>query len=825
MGGIGMCSVLSLGHSRVLAQAMMNGTRKVCSRQMCLGNWVLACCPDRRYNWGRSVCPLTELRIADVATPLLQTKLYIPSPRPELVARTRLIERLNRGLRSGRKLTLVSAPAGFGKTTLLSEWIAGCDRPVAWLSLDESDNDSVRFLSYLIGALQTIPDLDESGVGKPALAMLHASQSQSPPVEAILTALINEVAVTPTAFILVLDDYHLIQSQHVHDALSFLLDHLPSMHLALATRADPPLPTARLRGRGQMTELRQTDLRFAPEEVAEFLNRVMGLGLSKEDIAALGFRTEGWIVGLQLAALSLQDRADSHEFIAAFSGGHHYVLEYLTEEVLHRQPEPVQRFLVQTSVLDHLCGPLCDAVTEERDGEEMLAHLLRRNLFILPLDDQHYWYRYHHLFADLLHGHLCRSRPDDIAALHRRAAVWHSENGYADQAVQHALEAQDYQLASRMIVNSWRRMFHQGWMNTAVRWLESLPPNLVRRSPPLGIAYCWTLFVRGDYRLSPYLEETIEAFEQLRQDGALPVGIQEYRIVAQQVGLLRSVIARYQGDIAAAIAHAGQVLPAIRQVGQELGQSFVDLAYGGYYLQMGHNYLAAGDLEQAAECFGRSSLHSRGGGNILAMAGAVFELALIRQRQGRLSEAEAVCREALALAQQPEYAGWPAFCMVHIALGSVLLESGHLNKATEHLNHGLELSRSSGHVLYLARGYLVAARLHHVQRDTSAARAAWQQAEQLAATIENPALRELVAASAREIDDRAPLAQSLIEPLTEREQQVLRLICRGCSNQEIADELVIALDTVKRHATNLYGKLGVQRRAQAILKARELGLI
>jgi LuxR family maltose regulon positive regulatory protein len=450
-------------------------------------------------------------------TPLLQTKLYIPPPRPELIARPRLIEQLNAGLH--RKLMLISAPAGFGKTTLVSGWIRHTGLPIAWLFLDKDDNDLTRFLSYLIAALQKVqaspPVSSKQAPGQAALAMLSAAQPQPPPIEAILTALINEIASVPTTFTLALDDYHLIQAQPIHDALTFLLDHLPSnLHLVIITRADPPLPIARLRGRGQLVELRQSDLRFTLEEAAEFLNQVMDLHLSAEDVAALGARTEGWIVGLQLAALSLQDRADSHEFIATFSGEHHYVLEYLTEEVVRRQPGPVQRFLVQTSILDRLCGPLCDAVTDGSGSGAMLAHLLHRNLFILPLDDEHHWYRYHHLFADLLNGHLRRSRLGDILELHRRAALWHEENGYTSQAVQHALAAQDYQLASRMIVNNWRRMFHQGWVNTAVRWLESLPPELVRRSPPLGIAYCWTLFVRGDYHISPYLEETAKAFDQ-----------------------------------------------------------------------------------------------------------------------------------------------------------------------------------------------------------------------------------------------------------------------------------------------------------------------
>ncbi|MDH4138576.1 MAG: LuxR family transcriptional regulator, partial [Anaerolineae bacterium] len=340
-----------------------------------------------------------------MATPLLTTKLHIPPVRPGLVPRPRLSERLNEGLM--HKLTLISAPAGFGKTTLLSEWVAASGRPVAWVSLDEGDNDLARFLAYSVGALQTI----EASVGEGVLSAFQTPQP--PPIETVLTALVNEIATIPDPFALVLDDYHVVKAQPIHDALAFLLDHLPpQIHLVIATRVDPPLPIARLRGRGQVTELRQTDLRFTPDEAAEFLNQIMRLGLSADDVAALASRTEGWIAGLQMAAVSMQGQEDVAGFIQTFTGSDRYILDYLVEEVLQRQPESVQTFLLQTSILDRLTGPLCDAVIcslplvgegqGEGSGQETLERLERANLFIIPLDNERRWYRYHHLFADLL---------------------------------------------------------------------------------------------------------------------------------------------------------------------------------------------------------------------------------------------------------------------------------------------------------------------------------------------------------------------------------------------------------------------------------------
>jgi LuxR family maltose regulon positive regulatory protein len=374
-----------------------------------------------------------------MTTPLLTTKLYVPPVRPALVPRPRLIERLNEGLHLGRKLTLISAPAGFGKTTLVSEWVhrrgevtSPLPAPiaVAWLSLDKGDNDPIRFLSYLVAALETVA----ANIGEGVLDMLHASAPQPPPSEAVLTSLINEVAAIPDRVILILDDYHTIESSPVDDALSFLLEHLPPwMHVAIATREDPHLPLARLRGRGQMTELRATDLRFSSSEAAAFLNQLMGLDLSGEDITALETRTEGWVAGLQLAAISMQGHKDTTGLIKAFSDSHRFVLDYLVEEVLEMQPESVQSFLPQTALLDRLTGSLCDVLTGREDGQQTLEMLERANLFIVPLDAERRWYRYHHLFADLLRPRLRQTQPGQVSTLHGRASVWYEQNGFIDK--------------------------------------------------------------------------------------------------------------------------------------------------------------------------------------------------------------------------------------------------------------------------------------------------------------------------------------------------------------------------------------------------------
>src|SRR5215208_1553036 len=407
-----------------------------------------------------------------MSTSILATKLYIPQPQPRVVLRPRLIERLNEGLQ--RRQTLISAPAGFGKTTLLSEWVATLPRPAAWLSLDEGDNDPTRFLAYLVAALRTIaPD-----VGEGALGMLRSPQP--PPTESVTTALLNEISTIPYDLVLVLDDYHVIDAEAVDEALAFVLEHMPPrMHLVMATREDPQLRLARLRARDQLTEVRAADLRFAPSEAAEFFDEVMGLELSAEEVVALEERTEGWIAGLQLAALSMRGREDVGGFIRAFAGDNRYIVDYLAEEVLQRQPERTRSFLLQTSILERLSGPLCDAVTGQEDGNALLETLERGNFFVVPLDDRRHWYRYHHLFAEVLSAHLMAEQPDLVATLHRRASEWYEQNGSAADAIRHALAAEDFERAADLVELAVPAMRRSRQEATLLGWLNVLPDELL----------------------------------------------------------------------------------------------------------------------------------------------------------------------------------------------------------------------------------------------------------------------------------------------------------------------------------------------------------
>src|SRR6266702_2709395 len=416
-----------------------------------------------------------------MSTPILATKLYIPRLRPNVVSRPRLIERLNEGLHG--KLILIAAPAGFGKTTLVSQWLAAGPRPTAWLSLDEGENDPTRFLTYLVAALQTIA----ATLGEGALGVLQSPQP--PPTEAILTALLNDLTTIQDQFVLVLDDYHVIEAKPIDQVLTYLVEHLPPhMHLVITTREDPQLPLARLRARGHLTEVRTADLRFTPSEAAAFLNQVMGLPLSAEDIAALERRTEGWIAGLQLAALSMQGHEDAASFIRSFTGSHHFVLDYLVEEVLGQQSERVQTFLLRTSILDRMSGPLCDAVVLDPSisGQATLEYLEHANLFIIPLDNERRWYRYHHLFADLLRQRLHQSiasSPGDaqsqVNELHIRASLWYEDHGLSMEAFHHAAAAHDVERATRLVEGKGMPLQFRGAVVPVLHWLKSLPKTVL----------------------------------------------------------------------------------------------------------------------------------------------------------------------------------------------------------------------------------------------------------------------------------------------------------------------------------------------------------
>ena len=442
---------------------------------------------------------------------ILLTKLFIPPTRPELVTRSRLIDQLNHNLH--RKLTLISAPAGFGKTTLVTDWLQsqGDDTLspflLGWLALDEGDNDVVRFLTYLITALNRIRGL-ETKIGVGALNMIQSPQPTPP--ETILITVINELSMVTDKIVLILDDYHLIDSQQVHESLNFLIENLPpQLHLVITTREDPPIPISRLRARGQLNELRALDLRFTGEETAVFLNQVIGLNLSAANIAALETRTEGWITGLQMAAISMRGSQNVESFIASFAGSHRFVLDYLIEEVLEQQSEEIETFLLQTAILDRLTGSLCDAVrfgaTEvsgQENGQATLEALERTNLFIIPLDDARQWYRYHHLFADLLRQRLRQTHPNQISTLLHRASIWYEAQGLADEAIEYAFRSGDLDRSADLVAREVEAVWKRGEHEKLRRWLNVLEVETIHSKPILAFFLAWVQFVSGQQDLA-----------------------------------------------------------------------------------------------------------------------------------------------------------------------------------------------------------------------------------------------------------------------------------------------------------------------------------
>jgi LuxR family maltose regulon positive regulatory protein len=662
--------------------------------------------------------------------PILATKLYIPPPRPGIVLRPRLVERLNEGLAMGRRLTLISAPAGFGKTTLVSEWIAGCGRPVTWLSLDEGDNDPVRFVSYLVAVLQTI----QVGIGEGLLAVLQSPQP--PQAEAMLTTLLNEISVIPRQFILILDDYHSIDSEPVDHALAFLVEHMPpQMHLVIATREDPDLPLARLRARGQLTELRAVDLRFTPAEAAVFLNQVMGLNLSAEDIAALETRTEGWIAGLQLAALSMQGHQDTASFIQAFTGSHRFILDYLVEEVLQSQPEYVSSFLLQTSFLDRICGPLCDAITGQMDGKEMLKALERDNLFVIPLDDQRQWYRYHHLFADVLQEHLMGTQPEMVPSLHRRASEWYEKNNLPHDAIRHALAAKDFERAATLVelVAPEIRRNRQGATFTELGWLKALPDELVRIRPVLCVAYAYALFGGGELEAvearlrdaERWLDMIGDTHDQPKASaaGMVVVDEEEFRRLPGMIALLRTAQALARDDMPETIKNARRVLDLVPEDDH--------LMVGGAASTLGLAAWASGDLETARRQTADGTANVRRAGYTSSAIGGAIVLADIQIAQGLLHEAMATYKQGLQWATTPGVPVLRGAADMYVGMSALYYEHNDLKTATQHLLTSQSLGELAGLQQNPYRWHAAMARIRQAQGDPDGALELLDQAERL----------------------------------------------------------------------------------------------
>jgi LuxR family transcriptional regulator, maltose regulon positive regulatory protein len=664
--------------------------------------------------------------------PILSTKLYIPPPRPGLVLRRRLIDRLNEGLHG--KLTLISAPAGFGKTTLVSEWVTDCNHQTAWLSLDEGDNDLTRFLTYCVAALQTISPNTGEGV-------LMALQSpQPPPTDVILTTLLNEIVTVPDDFLLVLDDYHLTDARPIDDALTFLLEHMPPrMHVVITTREDPNLPLARLRARRQLTELRATDLRFTPDEAATFLNQVMGLHLSAEDIDTLETRTEGWIAGLQLAAISMQSHQDVRGFIQTFAGDNHYIVDYLIEEVLTRQSESVRDFLLQTAILDRMNGSLCDAVTAQQNGNARLEALNRGNFFLIPLDDRHDWYRYHHLFADVLHRHLMAEQPDQVVALHRRASEWYERHDSPADAIHHALAAKDFERAARLVELAIPGMRRNRQEATMLGWLQALPDELLRCRPVLSIHYAGSLLQGG--RLEGVETRLRDAESWLQPKAAMGEMVvfddEEFRGLAGSINMYRAAIALISGNLADTMKHALQV--------HDFVPEHDHLRRGAAAGLLGLAYWRIGDLEAAHQSYVDCMARLQKVGFSSDAMGCAITLADIRIVQGRLHDALRTYKQALQMATDQGTPALRGTADMYVGMSEIERERNNLSAATQHLMTSNELGSFAGLPQNPYRWCLALARIRGIEGDLNGALDLLTEAERLYLGDFSPNVRPVAA--------------------------------------------------------------------------------
>jgi LuxR family transcriptional regulator, maltose regulon positive regulatory protein len=642
-----------------------------------------------------------------------------------------------------RKLTLISAPAGFGKTTLLSEWVEGIGRPVAWLSLDAGDSDPARFLAYLVAALQTI-------AAKIGEGMLGALQSpQPPPTESILTALLNEITALPDDVVFVLDDYHVIDAKPVDLALSFVLEHLPpQMHLVIATREDPQLPLARLRAQGDLTELRAADLRFTPAEAAEFLKEVMGLSLSAADIAALEDRTEGWIAGLQLAALSMRGREDIPGFIRAFAGDNRYIVDYLVEEVLRRQPESVRSFLLQTAILERLNGPLCDAVTGQQDGDARLEALERGNFFVVPLDDQRHWYRYHHLFADVLQAHLMAEQPDQVSALHRRASAWYEQTGSLPEAIHYALAAEDFERTSDLIERAVPAMRRSRQESTVLAWLQALPDKLVQRRPVLSVHFAGALLSNGKLEgVEARLRDAERWLDPVAVMGKRPssaemivVDEEEFRSLPGSIAVFRAAHALALGHVRDSVQHAQlalEVLPDENHHGRGAASGLLGLTQW-----------TGGDLEAAQESYAECVTRLLRIGHIADAIGISIALADIRIVQGRLREAMRIYERGLQLATDQGAVLRGAADML-VGMSELEREHNDLNAATQHFLKSQDLGEFNGLPQNPYRWRVAMARIRQAQGDLDGALELLLEADRMYVSDFFPNVRPVAASKSR----------------------------------------------------------------------------
>jgi LuxR family maltose regulon positive regulatory protein len=886
---------------------------------------------------------------------LLKTKFYVPPIRSSQIARPRLMDMINGGL--DHALILVSAPAGYGKTTLASRWLKESKVPFAWLSLDSSDNDPIRFLQYLLAALVPIAP----GIEGDLFGMLQGSQPAQ--FENIVNQLANELASVSDPFVLVLDDFHVIQSESVLKVLSYLLEHLPNqMHLAILTRTDPPLPLSRLRVRGQLLDIRADQLRFTQAEIAAFLNDVMGLTLSAKDLSAMETRTEGWIAGLQLAALSMQSCKDIHAFVSAFTGSHHYVMDYLAEEVLRLQPKKVSTFLLQTSILDRLCGPLCEAVVdadtlEPIEGQAMLESLEEMNLFVIPLDDERRWYRYHHLFADVLRKRLEHQFPHLLPELHRRASQWYEQNGFMAESIQQAIVAGDQDRAAQLIEENGCFLLMSGEVATLLNWADAIEFQSETR-PWLAVQKAWALALTGDLER---VEPTLQAPEKLL---APLEPTPEVRTLLGTIAAARAQCANSRGNSQLAADYAQEALQQLPDC-SSISQSIRSVATS----ILGDASWVNGNLDEAVQAYTEAIKIGREANNLNMVIIANSNIADIFMIQGQLHRAADTYTQSLQMAVRPDGQRSPLAEKIYAGMGRLFYEWNRLDDAEQNIRQCMELSRIWRDTGQQAYAYAIQARLEQARNNPEKAQEAIREAELLigehplsphwtiqvradlarvwlaqgnlerpsqriqkrnlkiedeipyqreseyvlllrvllargdqeaAITLSNRLLQQaettgqmrlvieililkalafqgkketeqalaaleralslaqpeeyvrmfldegeamtrlLCQAQSRQVGNgyaavllskigkisgmTQPSMRLLIEPLTTREVEVLKLIEAGRSNEEISEQLVISIATVKRHISNIYAKLGVKSRTQAIAIGKELKL-
>lgn len=736
---------------------------------------------------------------------VLATKLHIPAPLPRAVPRERLLTQLGRA--DGRRLVLVSAPAGFGKSSLLSAWVAATGQRVAWLSLDADEGDPVRFLLYVLAALRTVePDL-ASGVWA-ALQSL-----QPPPLDTLVTALLNELARMTERVCLVLDDYHVLDSIGVDEVVTALLENLPpSVTVVIATREDPRLPLARLRGRGQMVELRAADLRFTDDEARELLNEAMGLDLTPAQVEALEARTEGWIAGLQLAALSLQGRADAAGFIRSFTGSHRFIMDYLVEEVLARQPADTQDFLLRTAILDRLCGPLCDAVLGRASGsgQAELARIERANLFIVPLDDERRWFRYHHLFAELLRQR--RLQAGGLPAAvddHARASRWFEAQGLDAEAFQHAVASGDIDLAARLVIGGSMPLHFRGVVTPVLAWLDALAPAELDARPALWVMWASAqLFVGRIEGIEPKLRA---AEARLRDDDPDPV-------VRDLVGHIASI----RATVAVSLHRRDEILEQAQRALNYIDRNNLPVMTAACW-SLGYAHHLRGDIAAAYQAYAEALSVAEAIGHGMIVLLATLGVGGCEEAWGDHDQALATYERVLALAGDPPL---PVSAEALLGMARIHLMRGDLDAAEAYGQRAQRLARLMTTTDREFACDVLLARIQLSRGDVAGASTRLASARQAVEQRGFATLVPEIDAAHAEVDRaRAGGPAAGLDALSARELEVLQLTAQGLSNAQIAERLVVALSTVKGHQQRIFEKLHVERRTEAVARARELGLL